>query len=155
MNEPEKIAVTVAEVARMVGLSRARFYQLIDAGIFPPPERDSETGRPFYGKELQQVCLDVRRRNCGVNGKPILFYARRLPTSTTPAKPPKMTAKPTPQADPLAHGLDAVKSLGLMTATLTGVTEAVKELFPGGIEGVEEGEVIRKVFLRLKNPKKE
>ena len=30
--------------------------------------------RPFYHEELQAVCLDVRRRNCGIDGKPVLFY---------------------------------------------------------------------------------
>ena len=36
-NEPTKVAVSVAEMARMVGLSRARFYQLRRAGVFPTP----------------------------------------------------------------------------------------------------------------------
>lgn len=81
-NGETKVAVSVAEMARMVGLSRARFYQLIQAGVFPAPERHAETGRPFYGEEAQRTCLEVRRRNCGVNGKLVLFYSRRLPSST-------------------------------------------------------------------------
>ena len=42
-----KVAVSVAEMAMMVGLSRVRFYQLVDAGVFPRPERHAETGRPY------------------------------------------------------------------------------------------------------------
>jgi len=72
-----KVAVTVAEMARMCGLSRSRFYQLIGAA-FPQPERQPQTDRPIYTEELQQVCLEVRRRNCGIDGKVVLFYARRL-----------------------------------------------------------------------------
>src|SRR5271168_1951388 len=79
-----KAAVTVAEMARMVGLSRSRFYQLIGSA-FPQPERQPGTGRPIYTAALQEVCLEVRRRNCGIDGKPVLFYARRL--GTAPAKP--------------------------------------------------------------------
>ncbi len=47
-----KAAVTVAEMARMVGLSRSRFYQLIGTA-FPQPERQPGTGRPVYTEELQ------------------------------------------------------------------------------------------------------
>ena len=74
--EPTKAAVTVAEMARMVGLSRARFYQLLGT-TFPWPVYDVSTRRPIYVEEQQSICLEVRRRNCGIDGKPVLFYARR------------------------------------------------------------------------------
>src|SRR5229473_3348188 len=83
-----KAAVTVAEMARMCGLSRSRFYQLIGTA-FPEPERQPETGRPIYTEELQQVCLEVWRRNCGIDGKIVLFSARRLPRAPAKPKPPK------------------------------------------------------------------
>ena len=76
-HEPTKAAVTVAEMARMVGLSRARFYQLLGTA-FPFPVYDVSTRRPAYVEEQQRVCLEVRRRNCGIDGKPVLFYARRF-----------------------------------------------------------------------------
>ena len=66
MNEPLKAAVTVTEMARMVGLSRARFYQLVNEGVFPPPVYSVRTRRPIYVEDLQKVCLEVRHRNCGV-----------------------------------------------------------------------------------------
>src|SRR5438552_1042773 len=86
----DKTAVSISEMARIVGLSRQRFHQLIVAGVFPTPLYDIATRRPFYNEEMQQVCLEVRRRNCGVNGKPILFYARRVdhrPTAPKVTKP--------------------------------------------------------------------
>ena len=43
---------SVSEMARMVGLSRQRFYQL-QGTAFPEPLRDSGTNRPFYDEELQ------------------------------------------------------------------------------------------------------
>lgn len=141
-----RVAVTVADMARMVGLSRARFYQLIQAGVFPAPERHAETGRPFYGEELQRACLEVRRRNCGINGRPVLFYARRLPTSTAAARPRKIkAAKP----DPHPGLVDAVKGLGLKAVTLAQVAAAVAELYPKGSDGVDESEVIVAVFNHL------
>ncbi len=149
-NPQTKVAVSVADMARMVGLSRARFYQLMEAGAFPRPERHAETGRPFYSEVQQQVVLDVRRRNCGINGQPVLFYARRLPTGPTSAKPqrakPKLTTKVEPHADLLA----AVHALGLTAVTAAQVANAVTAVFPNGTVGVDEGEVVRAVFLRLK-----
>lgn len=149
-----KTVVTVAEMARMVGLSRARFYQLVAAGTFPQPLYDVTTRRPHYVEEQQQVCLEVRRRNCGVDGKPVLFYARRIgagaprasastPTPT-PAPKPRST---TPPADPL---VDSIRSLGLMKVTPAEVRAAVKEIYPAGVNGIDQGEVVRAVFLRLK-----
>ena len=63
-----KQAVTVSEMARMVGLSRARFYQLIGSA-FPFPVYNVSTKRPFFDESLQTICLEVRRRNCGIDGK--------------------------------------------------------------------------------------
>jgi len=72
-----KMVVSISEMARMVGLSKTRFYQLIKSGAFPAPERDPESNKPFYGADGQRAILGVRQRNCGINGKPVLFYSRR------------------------------------------------------------------------------
>jgi hypothetical protein len=146
MDETKKI-VSVAEMARMVGLSRARFYQLVVGGTFPPPLYDVATKRPFYTEELQQVCLEVRRRNCGIDGKPVLFYCRRGAEAATPKKP--RTAKPAKGAKH-ADLLDGLRALGLTTATAAQVTAAVKELFPKGVTEVADDEVLRAVFLHVK-----
>ena len=144
MNET-KAGVSVAEMARMVGLSRARFYQLQKAGVFPAAERDRETGRPFYSEELQNTCLEVRRRNCGVNGKPILFYARRTPVVLSPRKA-------TPQKKPDRHTdlIDSLRALGLTLVTVGQVGSAIKELFPQNTSEVDKAEVVRAVFLHLR-----
>lgn len=144
-----KAVVTVSEMARMVGLSRARFYELVEAGVFPHPVYCVSTRRPMYVEELQTICLNVRRRNCGVNGKPVLFYARGHRTPTPAAKPPKPpVAKPKPTA---AHTdlIDGLSALGLV-ATPAQVGEAVAALYPAGVDGTDRGLVLRAVFLRLK-----
>lgn len=139
-----KAVVTVSEMARMVGLSRSRFYQLIGSA-FPQPLLDDKK-RPFYSEELQAVCLEVRRRNCGIDGKPILFYARRL--GTAPSKPKKAKA---PATNPHhADLLEGVRSLGLASVTAADIANALKELFPSGVENQDDGEILRAVFLHLK-----
>lgn len=139
---PLKVAVTVAEMARMCGLSRARFYQLQKAGVFPPPKMNEAKKRPFYDQEAQKVCLEVRRKNCGVNGKVVLFYARRQGIGPT-----KKKAKVVPKDK--NELVEAVKALGL-AVTAAEVEQAVTELFGGRTDGRDEGEVIRAVFLHLK-----
>lgn len=146
--QPLKAAVTVADMARMVGLSRARFYQLQKAGIFPQPRMDESKKRPFYDEELQKVCLEVRRRNSGVNGQVVLFYARR--TEIAPSKPKVRRAQAVPKQEPHANLVESLKALGLTTVTPADVGVAVGELFGGRTDGKDDGEVIRAVFLHLK-----
>ena len=144
-----KSGVSVSDMARTVGLSRQRFHQLVKAGVFPQPLRDEATGRPYYDGPGQAQCVEVRRRNCGVNGKIVLFYARRqlVTAPTPPARPTKPRPAPT---ETHTEVLDGVRGLGLSHATAALVTDAIKESFPNGTVGVATGEVIRAVFLRLR-----
>src|ERR1700722_572362 len=111
MSDETKAIVTVSEMARMCGLSRARFYQLQKTGIFPPPLYDVSTRRPIYDEELQKVCLEVRRRNCGVNCKPILFYARRNPMVPAPARIARTKSQP-PKTEQYPELMEALQALG-------------------------------------------
>ena len=146
MDEPKtKSVVSKSEMARMVGLSPARFAQLVGT-TFPWPQYDLKTRRPFYTEELQEVCLSVRKRNCGVDGRPVLFYARR-PINLTAVQKPR---KAKPPKDNHADLIDGLKGLGLATATAAQVADAIKELYPQGISGLSDGEVLRAVFLHLR-----
>ena len=60
-----KTVMSCSDVARLVGLSRQRFRQLINAGVFPLPMYDVRTRRPFYTQEMAIQCQDVRRTNMG------------------------------------------------------------------------------------------
>ncbi|QGQ23967.1 hypothetical protein F1728_15320 [Gimesia benthica] len=145
-NKPSKSIVSVSEMARMVGLSRQRFHQLRGT-TFPEPDYDPKTKRPYYNAEKQQVCLDVRQRNCGIDGKPILFYARRNDVGVVRKPHKKKTVKtPNSKFDQIA---DAIKALGMKTDSGK-VGEVINNLFPNGIENSDEAEVIRSVFLQLK-----
>lgn len=149
MIDQVKIAVTVAEMARMCGLSRARFYQLIGTA-FPWPVYSLSTKRPYFSEELQKICLDVRRRNCGVDGRPVLFYSRGLSlTSKTRPKRKPVAQKAPPPDDCLLDILEGVRALGLAMTTYAQVEAAVKSAFPSGTREVPPGEVIRAVFLSL------
>src|SRR5690606_32756868 len=108
-----------------------------------------ETRRPFYDEGMQETCLEVKRRNCGMNAKPVLFYTSRHPLGSQPIKRParpKTKPKPTIQYTEL---IDSLSSLGL-SASAQQVEAAVKECFPEGIQKLDSGEVVRSVFLHLK-----
>lgn len=144
-----KAVVSVSEMARMVGLSRARFYQLLGK-TFPKPVTEEASGRPCYPEELQRVCLEVRRRNCGIDGKPVLFYARRITPSVT-CRPLKTKTKPVVKRDRvLAEVADAVRSLGMIGVSDGRVAAVVSELYPAGLTGIDLNEAIRAVFLDLR-----
>jgi hypothetical protein len=83
-----------------------------------------------------------------VNSKPVLFYARRAPITTVPARPRKVTPKPPKNEH--ADLLDALQGLGLASATAAQVGAAVKEMFPQGTAGMVEAEVVKAVFLHLR-----
>lgn len=136
-----KAAVSCSEMARMVGLSRQRFAQL-QGTTFPWPVYDMITRRPFYPEDLQKVCLEVRRRNWGIDGRPVLFYAPRTvtaPKKIAPRKNKNVTAM-----------MDGLKDLGLTSVTAAQVESVTTELYPSGIAGMDQGEVLRAVFLHIR-----
>jgi hypothetical protein len=146
---PTKTIATVRDVARMVGLSPARFYQLQRVGVFPWPQYDLVTRRPHYTEEQQRECLEVRRRNCGVNGRPVLFYARR--PEALPAARPRVGRKPVASgADSYADLISGLKSMGLSSVTAEQVGSAVRQVYPDGVEGKDDGEVLGAVFRHLR-----
>ena len=143
-----KAGLSVSDMARQCGLSRSRFHQLIGSA-FPYPIYDVATRRPFYPEELQQVCLAVRKRNFGVDGKAILFYTpRQQIRATTPRRSMKKAVAPAnAQHDDL---LDGLRALGLVTTTAAQVAAVVKELYPNGVDGMDQGEVLRSLFLHVR-----
>jgi len=61
-----KPIISVTEMAKMLNLSRARLYQLLEQGIFPQPIYDLRTHRPLYDAKLQERCLEIRNSGIGV-----------------------------------------------------------------------------------------
>ncbi len=147
-NSEEMAVVSVSEAARQIGLSRQRFHQLRRESVFPEPDYDPETRRPYYDEEKLAIIHSVKKRNVGVNNKRILFYARRSDVGVS-----RKRRKPTtPKKVVNRHEelIDRVKSLGAGMITTTQVEAAIKSLFPDGIDAVDEAEVVTTVFLHTK-----
>ena len=142
-----KAVVSVVAMADMLGLSKSRFYALIQAGIFPQPVRHASGKRPVFDADLQQTCLEIRQTGIGHNGEPVLFNRKRR----KPAQP-KPRQDHHPISEEQAELVEALKCLGL-TVSAEEVQAAVRELFPSGSTGIDQGEVVRRVFLHLRGRK--
>ncbi len=131
--------VTVTELCELIGLSKNRFYALQRAGIFPPALRSPLNNRPVFDSTLVEQCLGIVRLRVGANGAPWVPNRKRPVVKQGPTKAP--TAR--------HQGLiESLASLGL-TATAAQVDEALKRL-PDEGQGLEEPELIRRLFLELR-----
>ena len=125
---------SVTEMARKLGFSRARLYQLVKKGVFPPPVR-SGTHRAFYPSDLQEECLRIRKTGIGLHGRPVLFNKRR-------------TRRPARRTQQGQHNelVAALRDMGLKV-NAKAVGQAVCDLYPTGLNKSQPpGEVLRDLF---------
>lgn len=139
--------VSVTEMARRVGLSRSRFYELVRSGHLPTPVYCLRTRRPMYLTEQMVECLRVKQSGIGVNGGYVLFYSPR--ERETPSSPRPNRGSRTLPPPNQAEILEGLRALG-MTAGSEEVAAAVRACFPDGTEGRDEGEVLRAVWQELR-----
>lgn len=132
-----KPIISIGDMAKALGHSRARFWQLQKAMIYPPPIYDVRTRRPFYDARLQVVCHEIRESGIGFNGRYILFYSPRKNNSDKPTRK-KSNSK----------NRELVMTLNNMNLNVNHgeVEEAVKELYPQGFDNQDTGVVIRELF---------
>lgn len=144
-----KAACSVSQMASMVGLSRARFYELMERGVFAPPVYSVATRRPLYLREMQQVNLDVRREQVGINGEYIIFYEPRQERATP--RPSTRRSSRQPGSNSLEQRLvPQLQNLGLSCVTANSVGEAVRSCFPEGVGDEAEAEVLRAIYRLLR-----
>jgi hypothetical protein len=99
-------------MATKLGLSRARLYQLIDDGVFPPPAYCLLSRKPAYPSRLQETCLEIRKTGIGWNDQLVRFYKQRK------------KAKPKPEHKQL---MAILRRLGL-SVTIDDIREASRRL---------------------------
>ena len=139
-NELEEIC-SVSAMAHKLKLSRARFYQLLQDGVFPPPAYCISTKRPLYPRDLQEQCLNIRRRGISASGRPILFYTPRVKNSKASR----------PNRNQLLCVLtDALGKMGLKV-TQKQLTHGLVTLYPKGLPKTDDmGPVIGSLFRHLR-----
>lgn len=146
-----RAAVSVSQMARMLGMSRASFYEHVRRGSFLAPVYSVGTRRPIYTTEMQQQNLEVKATQMGVNGEFVLFYERQ---------PRAERERPSQRRRSAHSGIvpsefrRRLEGLGLAGLTDARVEQAVASCFPQGAAGVPESDVLRVVyrFLRRSDP---
>ena len=139
-NNSEEIC-SVSAMARRLKLSRARFYQLLNDGVFPPPAYCIRTKRPLYPRDLQEQCLNIRRSGISASGRPILFYTPRAKNSKA-SRPGRSQL--------LCVLTDALGRMGLRV-TQKRITHGLAILYPKGLpETNDMGPVISNLFRHLR-----
>ncbi|MCK4625664.1 MAG: hypothetical protein KAV00_10165 [Phycisphaerae bacterium] len=154
-NEIPQDIITVSEMARRVGLSRARFYELMREGCFPEPSRNPRTNRPFFNRDQQKRCLQVRKTHCGINGQAVMFYGR-CPDGVTPPKRPRPTSAPRSKRAHekrdeavLTRLRTGLAQLGITSASDADIRCALADGFPDGHHDADLATMLKAVFDRL------
>ena len=142
----QKAAVSVSEMAKMVGLSRARFYDLVQRGVFVSPVYSLSNRRPFYTAQMQQKNLEVRQTQRGVNGEFALFYLKQ-PSGPNRTSRGQSSNGQTNRIDELLQG---VRALGARSATTAQIEQALAVCYPEGIGQVDGTDVLRQVYRHLR-----
>ena len=139
-------AASISATSEICSLSRSRFYDLIQSGVFPEPVRHPSSNRPIYSRDLIEKCLEIRRTGIDYSKQPVLFN-RKLNKLRKPTQGRNSVSNSTEYSEVT----DALKSLGL-TTTHEAVAQAVGDLYSDGDwKEADQGEVIRKVFLQLQS----
>lgn len=135
-----KAATSVAEMCRLLGMSRSQFYLHVKRGTFHEPQRLGN-GRPFFTASQVEDNLKARELGVGVDGQYVLFYDRK-------SKGESETAEDKPKAD-ISGLVQGLKSLGLVVTTEQ-AEAAVEACYPKGTGNADETNILRTVFRHLK-----
>lgn len=131
----------------LLGISRSRFYQLLNDGYILPPIYSLDSKRPFYTRDMAEKNLSVIKNNMGLNGKVCLFYhtSRRTGSTTKPTKTKAQKKKTLAEIhhQDLIEGLDC---LGLSDVKSSQIDAVMKKIYPQGIHNVDEGEVLKSLY---------
>jgi len=122
---------TVTQMAKRLRLSRARFYQLVESGVFPPPVYCCLTRKPLYTLELQETCIRIRQTGIAFSGQFVRFYDHRK------------ARKPDSEQN---QARIILRSMGL-SVTAVQMQEAQRQLkWPGRRQKLTDPETIRLLF---------
>jgi hypothetical protein len=134
--------MNLAMMARQLGMSRTRLYQLIGT-TFPAPHRE-ERGLPYFDRTQQKQIEEIYRTNVGLDGKTV-FFRPKVVKAKAPALPKKQTAKPKRDHKQL---LASIRALGLTSVKKSDLEKCLVTLFPAG-QLPDDATLAKRVFIYL------
>ena len=146
-----KAAYSVAETAAMAGVSRSRFYDLVDAGVMPPPVYSLRTRRPHYPADLVALCVRIKETNVGFDGQFVMFYDRKPKVTTpVPAAESLRTGRKVTTPDPLTTEMvETLRSMGVRASEVE-MIDAIRNRCPAGVTETAFETDLRAVFDALR-----
>lgn len=152
-SRPLKAVMSVAEHVEQLGLSRARFYELVNDGFFMPPVYSLCNRRPMFLNDMAERNRLAKETGIGVNGSVRVFYRRVSSHDTQAPTPRRSRGRGRQQVDNrLSEISSAMRRLGMESVTQEQVATVVVDLFPSGFDGMAMGDIIRAVFRQLQRP---
>ena len=151
-NSCQKTAISVSDMAMAIGLSRSRFYRLMEDGKFPSPIYDLRTRKPFYDERLQEICLLIRQTGIAYDNCRIMFNAcRQKPHKSPQAANVAQKIEPTTDDAPNENNdlVEALQEMGVK-ATSQQIDVAIKEIYPDGQNDIDEGVLLGDLFRFLR-----
>lgn len=141
--------VSINQLCLLMGISRSRYYQILNENIILPPIYSPGSKRPYYTRVMALRNIQVKKDNVGINGKICLFYNTRKPaiTKTPTPRKTKTIASGSNQYQELIEGLE---SLGLTDVKPSQIEAAIKKTYPGPIDDIPEGELLRSIYCTIK-----
>lgn len=137
--------MTATELGTLIGLSRARIYQLCRAGRFPKPSKGEFTTRSFFSADSVKVVLKIKADGIALDGQPILFNK-----VTNPRKKISLKAQSQSASNPI---LDYLEGLG-QSINAGQLDRVLVEVFPDGWQSHPQEEVVQQVFQRLQEERR-
>lgn len=152
MNNQDNIPeyISVSQMAKMLQMSRSRYYQLMVSGVFHHPVYLLSSRRPVYTREIAENNLQVRRDNLGINGQAIVFYSMR---NNIEGKKKSSTKKKSAANSRYKDLIEGLEYLGIENVCDAEIEKVVSDCFPEGIDGIAEQEVLAKAFRYIKTRK--
>lgn len=144
--------VSINQLCSLMGISRSRYYQILNEKLILPPIYSPDSKRPYYTKEMVLRNLQVKRDNTGINGKICLFYNTKKPTMTATPKAKSKTPKSNISGSANQHQelIEGLEALGLGNVKSSQIEAAIKKSYPDGADNISEGELLRSVYCIIK-----
>jgi hypothetical protein len=152
---PRRAAYSVTETAKLCDLSRARFYDLIRDCVMPMPNYCIYTRKPLYTADVAALCVRVRETNTGIDGRYVIFYARREKAPGTAVPPAVRSAQRSTPIDTLTQEMiETLRAMGVRQGQAE-VVAAINARCPSGVTESSFETDLRAVFDRLRSSDRE
>lgn len=150
-SRPRKAAYSVADTAALCGISRSRFYDLVESGVLPPPVYSLRSRRPHYPADLAALCLRVRETNVGFDGHFVMFYDRKpIQTTPMPVAESSRTGRKITTPDPLTTEMaETLRAMGVRAGEVE-MLDAIRSRCPTGVAEATFETDLRAIFDALR-----